>query len=258
MQVGLDLVYWQSVAPRAELLALAAASGCDAVNLALTPGFCDPTQEAEVEATRARVMALGLAVPSLTVPRHVACVPGAEAEFRACFALCASLAPRFDAHVLAVWPHRPEGVSPEVAKAKLAENMQAVLPLAEAAGCVIALEFEPGVTIERYAEAAVFVDGIDPRVQLTADTYHIHRAGDDLYEATRTLGPRLADLHLSGSHRGEPGSPGDECDYVGFLRGAREAGYDGALILQYRIPPDPAESLQRAVAVTRRALAEAG
>lgn len=258
MQIGLDLVYWQSVAPRAELLALAAASGCDAVNLALTPGFCDPNQEAEVEATRERVTALGLAVPSLTVPRHVACLPGAEAEFREIFAACAALAPRFGAHVLAVWPYRPEGVPPEAAKEKLAENLRAVLPLAEAAGCVIALEFEPGVTIERYAEAAAFVDGLGPRVQLTADTYHIHRAGDDLYEAARRLGPRLADLHLSGSHRGEPGSPGDACDYVGFLRGAREAGYGGALILQYRVPPDPAESLKRAVAATRQAWAEAG
>jgi sugar phosphate isomerase/epimerase len=256
MQIGLDLVYWQSVAPREELLKLAVDCGCDAVNLALTPGLCDPERPEEVAATRRAVESLGLSVPSVTVPRHVGALPGAETEFREAFARVAEVAAEFSTPVIAVWPRLPEGVDKRVAQETLAGNLTAVLPLAEPAGCVIALEFEPGVTIERYEESMEFVDRLGPRVKLTVDTYHVHRAGDDLYRAAVALGDRIADVHISGSHRGEPGSAGDACDYAGFVRGLRETGYGGAAILQYGVPPDPPASLRRAVTFTRRVFEE--
>ena len=115
----------------------------------------------------------------------------------------------------------------------------------------ISFEFEPDVTVERYGESLEFLKELPACAKLTADTYHIQRAGDELAASATALADRTGVLHISGSHRGEPGSEGDLCDHEAFVGAAREAGYTGDLVIQYQPPDDPLEGLKRSVELCR-------
>lgn len=230
-----------------ELIQLAKDTGADGLNWPFHEnyGANDPGEPA------AALKEAGLAAVSLGPGKHISATPGSETEFRDMFAGCAEAADAFGTRIIDCWPRRPEGVTKAHAQEVLTDNLRAVMPVAEKAACFISLEFEPDTTIERFAEAKAFVEPFGPAVRLTADTYHIIRIGDDLAEAGALLGDRIGVVHFSGSHRGEPGTAGDRCDYEGFLRAALAAGYQGDVVLQYKPPEDTKESLTRAVALAR-------
>ncbi len=254
MRIAVDGIYF-GTGPRrapADLIALAQQVGADGVNWPFHPDFGadDPA------AMAAQLRAAGLAVVSLGLTKQLSAVPGAQAEFREAFAQCAQAAPVFGTRVIDCWPCRAPDVTKDLAQATLAENLAAVAPLAQRHQCSVSLEFEPDATIERYGEASRFLTENAPHARLTADTYHIIRIGDDLAAAGAALGTQMGIVHFSGSHRGEPGSEDDRCDYLAFLRAAVRAGYSGDIVLQYAPPADAAASLTRAVALTRRVIAD--
>jgi len=256
MRVAVDGIYFGLLPGRGpkELVELAREVGADGLNWPFHPdyGADDPAAMATA------LSEAGLAAVSLGFTQHISAVPGSEAAFREGFARCAEAAGLFGTWVVDCWPNRPKDVAKERAQQVLASNLKAVTPVAEDAGCVVSLEFEPDTTLERFGEAKQFLNTFSPAVRLTADTYHIIRIGDDLAEAGAALGSRIGIVHFSASHRGEPGSEGDRCDYAAFLRAAVNAGYEGDIVLQYAPPEDTVASLRRAIALTRGVIAGCG
>lgn len=254
MRVAIDGVYFGSARKLGAevLIALAREVGADGLNWPFSDGYGaeDP------EPVAAQLSAAGLAVVSLGLTAHTSAVPGKEAEFREMFGRAARAARHFGTRIIDGWPMRPKEVSKEDAQRTLRSNLEAVAPVAAAAGCALSLEFEPDTTIERYAEGKALIEPFAPAALLTADTYHIIRVGDDLAQAAASLGTTIGVVHFSGSHRKECGSEGDGCDYAAFLAAALQAGYDGDIVLQYAPPEDAAASLKRAVALTRKVIAE--
>ena len=256
MRIAVDGIYFGLIAPRGadDLIALTQEVGADGLNWPYHPDYGSD----EAAATAQRLAEAGLAVVSLAFPQHVSGLPGAEEQFRSAFATCAADAHLFGTTVIDCWPAKPAEVSKEGAQATLAGNLDAVVPVARDNGVVISFEFEPEATIERFAEAQAFLAPWRPTTRLTADTYHIIRIGDDLAEAGARIGADIGVIHFSASHRGEPGSEGDKCDYVAFLKGALAAGFQGDIVLQYAPPEDVVGSLKRAVKLTREVVEECG
>ena len=46
------------------------------------------------------------------------------------------------------------------------------------------------------------------------------------------MGDFIGDAHISGSHRGEPGT--GEFDFDSFAFGLKEIGFNGPLVIQYK------------------------
>jgi sugar phosphate isomerase/epimerase len=253
MRIAVDGIYFGCNSSRTpeDFVALAAASGADAVNWPYHPAYW-PDDPARVSAA---LGAVGLSVVSVGLTEQISATPGQHDRFREVFTLCASFAAAVGAPIVDCWPHRPADVTKPAAQAALAANLDAVVPIARDAGVIVAFEFEPDQAIERYAEAAEFLAPWRPAAKPTADTYHIIRIGDDLIAAGTALGGSIGVVHFSASHRGEPGSEGDRCDYNGFLASALQSGFQGDVVLQYAPPTDTQHSLKRAVALAREVVA---
>ena len=249
MRVAVDGVYFGGGRTAEEFVALAAESGADAVNWPLKPGYADPGDPASWERCAAMLGEAALDVVTLAAFSQNSALAGEEAAFRAEIAQAVKAAEVLDCGLIDCWPRMGEGATKPDSQQILAANIEAVADLLAASGVVISFEFEPDTTIERYAEALDFLSPLPAVARLTADTYHINRAGDDLVASAKAMAGRFGVLHISGSHRGEPGSEGDTCDHEGFVRAAREVGYAGDLVLQYAPPPDALDSLKRAVAL---------
>ncbi len=237
MRVAVDGVYFGTNVGRLpdDVIKLAVDAKADGLNWPLHPDYhSDPSHFA------AKIADADLAVVSLGLMPHISAVPGSERDFRDLVRRALDAAHVFHAPLLDLWTWHPADVDKAAAQAVLASNIEAALPLVAEAGCILSFEFEPDTTIERYDEALTFLAPFGPLVRITADTYHIFRVGDDLVAAGAALGSRIGIVHLSGSHRGEPCSEGDHCEYASFLRAVVNAGYAGDVVLQYK-PPESAE-----------------
>lgn len=100
----------------------------------------------------------------------------------------------------------------------------------------VTLALEPLNRFETYvmttaAEARRFCDEVhDPYVGVLFDTFHANIEEKRLGDAIRTLGPRLAHVHVCENDRGIPGSGHVAWDEVfGVLR---ETGYDGWCVIE--------------------------
>lgn len=249
MRVAIDGTYF-GVLPGLDterLVKLVKDAGADGMNWPYHADFGadDPTE------VRRQLDAAGLVPVTMGLTDHSIAVPGGEAAYQEYVpkALVAALA--LGVRVLDVWPRRMPEVEKATAKAAMLSNLQALSPKLREAGVMMGIEFEPDHTVERYFEAVEVLGPLHPAVGLTADTYHIKRIGDDLVEAAKAIAPYAAVLHISGSHRGEPGSEGDLCDHGAFIKAAVDAGYKGDVVLQYQAKGDAAESLKRAVEYVR-------
>ena len=251
MRIAIDGVYFGGGRTAEEFVELAAATGADGVNWPLKQGWADPNTPSSWDTCSEMLGSNGLGVVSLAADSQNSCLIGEEEAFRAEVAQGIEAATVLSCDIIDCWPRMSEGATKSESQAVLASNLRAVAGALEEAGKVISFEFEPDVTIERYAESLEFLADLPACARLTADTYHIQRAGDSLVEAATALAGRFGPLHISGSHRGEPGSEGDECDHEAFVRAAREAGYMGDLVIQYAPPEDTLDSLKRAVALCR-------
>jgi len=247
MRVAVDGVYFGGGRTAEEFVELAADSGADAVNWPLKPGYADPGDPASWERCATLLDDAALDVVSVAAFSQNSAIAGEEAAFRAEIAQAVKAAEALGCGLIDCWPRMADGATKPDSQKVLASNILAVADVLEDSDMVISFEFEPATTIERYAEALEFLRPMPAVARLTADTYHIKRAGDDLVASAKAMAGRYGILHISGSHRGEPGSEGDVCDHEAFVGAAREAGYTGDLVLQYAPPPDTLDSLQRAV-----------
>lgn len=99
---------------------------------------------------------------------------------------------------------------------------------AQGSGLVIAVE-----TLNRFeshylniaADACRFVDEVGlPNCKVHLDTFHMLREEDDLADAIRQTGHRLAYFHACGSHRGIPGK--DMVPWDATFQALKDIGYD--------------------------------
>ena len=227
-----------------------ARSGYDAINLPMRPDFVNAESEEELRAFEVMLTASGLRTPSIGMTPHIWAVPGQEAETQRRLELAIQMAKRFDAELLTMWPNLPEEVNKEDALETLTQNMKEGVPKADAAGYPIAFEFEKGCTVDNYREAVEFIAATDARIRIVADTYHIYNDSADPYAAAIAMKDLIGEIHISASDRGEPGSSTDEFDYEAFVRGVEQIGFDGPVMVQYKLE-DPA-SIKRACEFTRQ------
>lgn len=210
-------------------------AGYGAINIPMRPEFLNRKDEDASRKVFALTRDAGLATPSIGMSPHTWSEPGASAETMKTFEYALKMAAAFQAKNLTLWPRLPSGVSIEAAQAALEENLRASLPIAKEAGLEIAIEFEKGSAIDNYRDAIAFGRRTGLPVKWIADTYHLYNDGANMREAIRALGKSLAEAHLSGSHRGEPGSSGDRVDYDGFMRGLDDVGFSGPLFVQFKL-----------------------
>ncbi len=229
-----------------------ARSGYDAINLPMKPDFVNADNEEQLRALEAMLKASGLRTPSIGIAPHIWATPGEEVGTQKRLDVAIQMAKRFNARLLTMWPNLPKEVSKEDALETLSQNMKAGVPKADAAGYPIAFEFEKGCTIDNYREAVKFIEATDARIRIVADTYHLCNDGADPYEAAIAMKGLIGEIHISASDRGEPGSSTDEFDHGAFVRGIEEIGFEGPVMVQYKLE-DPA-SIKRACEFTRRLL----
>jgi D-psicose/D-tagatose/L-ribulose 3-epimerase len=108
---------------------------------------------------------------------------------------------------------------------------RAVCEHALAAGLTVAVE-----TLNRFeshflntaADACRFVDAVGlPNARVHLDTFHMLREEDDLAQAIRETGARLAYFHACGSHRGVPGR--DMVPWDATFQALADIGYRGVI-----------------------------
>lgn len=241
---------------RAEIIQMVADAGYDGLNLPVREPFMQPENEADVAETVQMLKDHGLAVNTIAFGKHECTTPGKQADMQQWLRVVLDVAEKLDAPVISIWPNLPKDVPLGLARSTLAENMEAMAPVAEESGRVIGLEFEKECTLDNYREGIEFVRDVDSRVKLTADTYHLNNDRADMYAAALAMGDMISDVHISGSHRGEPGSKGDSTDYAAFMKGLKEIGYTGDLVLQYKL--EDVESMRRACDFTKALRAQMG
>lgn len=227
--------------------------GYDAINLPMRKDFVDADNEAQLSSLEGMLKAAGLKTPSIGVAPHVWTTPGREEETQKSVETAIKMAKRYNSRLLTMWPNLPKEVAKDNAVKTLSKNMKAAVPTAAAAGYPIAFEFEKDCTIDNYREALDFINATDKRIRIVADTYHISNDKADPYKAAIAMKGLIGEVHISASHRGEPGDGADQFDYKAFVRGLKEIGFDGPVMLQYKLE-DPA-SIKRACDFTKKLFA---
>jgi sugar phosphate isomerase/epimerase len=127
----------------------------------------------------------------------------------------------------------PAGTSAETGRARLRAGLEQVLPVAEAAGVVLAFEPEPGMLVERVDDLlAVRGDLGDPEaLRLTVDVGHLTCVEDEPGpDVIRRAGDLVAHVQVDDMVRGvhehlELGT--GEVDLPAVLAALHETGFDG-------------------------------
>ena len=233
---------------RAEIFDLVAKAGYEGINVPVNRPFLGELSSSEIEDAVRLAERYDLVVPTVGFGNHIVTNPKLRSEAMRHFEVVLDVALKLKAEIIGIWPNQPENVSREDALETLRENLAEMLPALEEHGLKIALEFEKGCPLDNYREGIEFIETADSRLKLTCDTYHLFNDRADPYQAAIAMGEKLGDVHVSGSHRGEPGT--GEFDFESFARGLREINFKGPLVVQYRM--QDVNSIARSCQFTKR------
>ncbi len=233
---------------RAEIFDLVAKAGYEGINVPVNRPFLGELSSSEIEDAVRLAERYDLVVPTVGFGNHIVTNPKLRSEAMRHFEVVLDVALKLKAEIIGIWPNQPENVSREDALETLRENLAEMLPALEEHGLKIALEFEKGCPLDNYREGIEFIETTDSRLKLTCDTYHLFNDRADPYQAAIAMGEKLGDVHVSGSHRGEPGT--GEFDFESFARGLREINFKGPLVVQYRM--QDVNSIARSCQFTKR------
>lgn len=218
---------------RTEIINMVAEAGYEGINLPIQEPFIDGTNKNQIGEIEKLLERHNLAVPSIGFGNHIVTTPSLRNEAMQHFKMVLAIAKQMNASVIGIWPNQPEDVQAKDALEVLIANLLDMLPEASEANISIALEFEKESPLDSYIHAAKFIKKIDSRIRLTCDTYHLNNDEADPYKSIIEMGKLVSDVHISGSHRGEPNSAGDTFEYKPFMKGLKEISYDGPLTAQY-------------------------
>jgi len=119
------------------------------------------------------------------------------------------------------------------------EGLREVYALSERLGIRLALEplnrFET-YFLNRCDQALLLAEQVGPHCGVCLDAFHMNIEEADLFAAIRAAGPRLADFHVADNNRMAPGQ--GALDWPRIVATLREAGYDGALTVEFVAPID--------------------
>ena len=90
--------------------------------------------------------------------------------------------------------------------------------------------------INRVDQALALADEVDPNCGVCVDTFHMNIEESEPYEALRTAGDRINDVHIADSNRFAAGM--GHWDYARVVDILEEVGYDGALSAEFVAPVD--------------------
>jgi sugar phosphate isomerase/epimerase len=233
---------------RAEIFELVAKAGYEGINVPVNRAFLGELSSDEIEDAKRLAERYGLLVPTVGFGNHIVTNPKLRSEALRHFEIVLDVAIKLNAEIIGIWPNQPQDASREEALETLRDNLSRMLPALDEHGMKIALEFEKGCPLDNYREGIEFITATDPRLKLTCDTYHLFNDKADPYRAALAMGEMLGDVHVSGSHRGEPGT--DEFDFDSFAKGLKEIGFEGPLVVQYRM--EDVESIARSCLFTKK------
>lgn len=154
----------------------------------------------------------------------------------------------------------PSGTTPEIGRTRLRAGLEQLLPVAEAAGVVLAFEPEPGMLVERVDDVlALRTDLGDPdALRLTVDVGHLTCVEDAPGpEVIRRAGHLVAHVQVDDMVRGvhehlELGT--GEVDLPAVLAALHEVGFDGLAAVELprhshaaaRLVPSSAQAIRAA------------
>ena len=242
--------------PREEIIKMIGEAGYEGINLPIQEPFIDGADQSQIDETAELLAKYGLKVPSVGFGNHIVTTPSLREEAIQHFKIVLNVAKQMNSKIIAIWANQPKDVYVEDALDTLTANLLEMLPETSKAGMTLALEFEKQSPLDNYIQAITFINETDKQIRLTCDTYHLNNHKADPYRSVITMGGLLGDVHISGSHRHEPNSEGDEFDYRAFMKGIAQIGYDGPLTLQYHL--DDVESIVRGCGFVKKLRDEIG
>lgn len=103
--------------------------------------------------------------------------------------------------------------------------------------------------LNRTDQALRLADAVGGTCGVILDTFHMNIEDPDLVGAIRAAGTRLVDFHVADNNRFPPGQ--GALDWPPIIAALREVGYNGALTVEYVLPPDvtPLAAARRAEAI---------
>ena len=233
---------------RAEIFELVASAGYEGINVPVNEAFLGELSSEAIDDTLRLAEKYHLAVPTVGFGHHILTAPGRKDEALRHFEVVLEVAKRLNAEIVGIWPNPPKGASTQEALDTLTANLAKMLPTLREHGMKLTIEFEKGCPIDNYRDGLRFIEDTGLEVYLTCDTYHLFNDQADPHEAVLAMGSALGDVHVSGSHRGEPGT--DAFDFDAFAEGLREIHFRGPLVVQYHLKET--ESIARSCAFTKQ------
>lgn len=173
------------------------------------------------------------------------------------------IAAKLGADAVSFWSGTPiDAASPEIAGRRLRDAIGPLLDAADKLGMPLALEPEPGMSIDTLASAQRLIDDLNhPLLKLTIDVGHLHcLAEGDIPERLRSAAPRLANIHIEdmrvGVHDHLFFGEG-EMDFPPILRTLAEINYSNGIYVELsRHSHNAVETAQKAFTFLNRAAAQ--
>jgi len=208
-------------------------AGCDGFELAVLPKWLDVNDDADVDRVRGIVETCELSIPVLSCHAISPTAADLSDQWTPYMRRCIEVAPRLGANVILLWPNLKPGQDKAQALSTLRDNVLGVLDEASSAGITFAMEFEKDHALDNYREGVGFIYGVDARLGLTADTFHMFNDGVAPYKTVVETKDFIKNVHLSDSCRLGPGK--GLFDFYSFLRALRDIGYDGNMSFQFKV-----------------------
>ncbi len=174
---------------------------------------------------------------------------------------CITMVKELDGYEMTIVPSQVGKVAPmdtpEQEWAWAVDSLKEVYAHAQGEGIRIALEplnrFETNF-LNRADQAVLLAEAVGPDCGVCLDTFHLNIEEADMLEAIRNSKERLVDFHVADNNRMACGM--GSLDWPLIVRTLKEAGYDGALTVEFVAPLDrtPANPYQNAVAAAEAEL----
>lgn len=166
---------------------------------------------------------------------------------------CITMVKELEGQVMSIVPSEVGKIqpmaSPEEEWQWAIEGLKEVHDHAQREGVSMAVEplnrFETNF-LNRHDQALMLAEEVADDVGVCLDTYHMNQEEADIYGAIHNAGPKLYDLHVADNNRMAPGQ--GALDWEKIVATAKEAGYDGALTVEFvppldRTPANPYENV---------------
>ncbi|MDQ0475280.1 sugar phosphate isomerase/epimerase family protein [Labrys wisconsinensis] len=103
--------------------------------------------------------------------------------------------------------------------------------------------------LNRADQALALAEAVGPECGVCLDAFHLNIEDADMHASIRKAGKRLVDFHIADNNRMAPGQ--GALDWKKIVATLKEAGYDGALTVEFVAPVDRTPATQYPDAVEK-------